>query len=415
MKQDKLFFVTLLFLFLKGFVIQLFGNFDLFNLLADFLVIVCAIKTPKLPYRNLIQITGKVIIYSLSLFLIVGVFSDLLNLVPIKTTLWGVKNFIRYFLLAYAVLGRYRNLRVDNFKKLIYNLFFLNILAVIFDYSTNRVGDAMGGIFLGNGDLAIFLVISLLFFSSDYMLGKKNVCSLIGAYVVSFSIAMLAEIKFLYFMIPLCLCLSYVFVRKMTVLNVLLFSIVCFFWTPTLKYALSFYYDQNYIENIFDEDERDEYLEGDGYNLGMADVGFNRNTCVEKAQILFLKDMQTSLVGYGIGSASNSSTFGTWIAEKYRFTAYFFFTSSFVLIETGWIGYILFLSIYLFIMLRFLYFYFKARDAHAKYWAAIGTMMGIMTFMFIWYNSAPYVDYYLPFMLWGFCILGIFKSKAVKR
>ena len=103
------------------------------------------------------------------------------------------------------------------------------------------------------------------------------------------------------------------------------------------------------------------------------------------------------------------------MASKYRHTGYFYFTSSFVLIETGWIGYILFISIYLFIMLRFLYYYIKSKNNQEKYWAAIGTMMGIMTFMFIWYNSAPYVDYYLPFMLWGFCFLGILKNKTIKK
>ena len=199
-------------------------------------------------------------------------------------------------------------------------------------------------------------------------------------------------------------------------MNITVFILSCMFIVPSLKYALSFYYNDAYIEAIFNEEERDDYLSNSGYNLGMDDNGFNRNTSIENVQLLFFRDnIQTSLVGFGLGSASNSKTFGTWIADMYRFTGYFFFTSSFVLIETGWIGYILFISIYLFIMLRFLYYYIKSKNNQEKYWAAIGTMMGIMTFIFIWYNSAPYVDYYLPFMLWGFCFLGILKNKTIKK
>lgn len=416
MKQDKIFWGTLLFIFVKGFIIKTFGNFDLINLLADVLVIYCAVKTPKIQIKNVIKITGRPIIFSLFFFFLIGIIGDIVNNVPIKTSIWGIKNFLRFFLLTYSIIGRYKFLDSYTFKKLVTKLFYLNLLAITIDFFAGRKGDSMGGIFLGNGDLAIFLIVSLFLFTSDYFVGRKKKLLVVGAYVSSFIIAMLAEIKFLYLIIPMCLYLSYVLIKKMTIMNITVFILSCMFIVPSLKYALSFYYNDAYIEAIFNEEERDDYLSNSGYNLGMDNNGFNRNTSIENVQLLFFRDnIQTSLVGFGLGSASNSKTFGTWIADKYRFTGYFFFTSSFVLIETGWIGYILFISIYLFIMLRFFYYYIKSKNNQEKYWAAIGTMMGIMTFMFIWYNSSPYVDYYLPFMLWGFCFLGILKYKTIKK
>lgn len=416
MKQDKIFWGTLLFIFVKGFIIKTFGNFDLINLLADVLVICCAVKTPKIQIKNVIKITGRPIIFSLFFFFLIGIIGDIVNSVPIKTSIWGIKNFLRFFLLTYSIIGRYKFLDSYTFKKLLTKLFYLNLLAITIDFFAGRKGDSMGGIFLGNGDLAIFLIVSLFLFTSDYFVGRKKKLLVVGAYVSSFIIAMLAEIKFLYLIIPMCLYLSYVLIKKMTIMNITVFILSCMFIVPSLKYALSFYYNDAYIEAIFNEEERDDYLSNSGYNLGMDKNGFNRNTSIENVQLLFFRDnIQTSLVGFGLGSASNSKTFGTWIADKYRFTGYFFFTSSFVLIETGWIGFILFISIYLFILLRFLYYYIKSKNNQEKYWAAIGTMMGIMTFMFIWYNSTPYVDYYLPFMLWGFCFLGILKNKTIKK
>lgn len=416
MKQDKIFWGTLLFIFVKGFIIKTFGNFDLINLLADVLVIYCAVKTPKIQIKNVIKITGRPIIFSLFFFFLIGIIGDIVNSVPIKTSIWGIKNFLRFFLLTYSIIGRYKFLDSYTFKKLVTKLFYLNLLAITIDFFAGRKGDSMGGIFLGNGDLAIFLIVSLFLFTSDYFVGRKKKLLVVGAYVSSFIIAMLAEIKFLYLIIPMCLYLSYVLIKKMTIMNITVFILSCMFIVPSLKYALSFYYNDAYIEAIFNEEERDDYLSNSGYNLGMDNNGFNRNTSIENVQLLFFRDnIQTSLVGFGLGSASNSKTFGTWIADKYRFTGYFFFTSSFVLIETGWIGFILFISIYLFILLRFLYYYIKSKNNQEKYWAAIGTMMSIMTFLFIWYNSAPYVDYYLPFMLWGFCFLGILKNKTIKK
>lgn len=416
MKQDKIFWGTLLFIFVKGFIIKTFGNFDLINLLADVLVIYCAVKTPKIQIKNVIKITGRPIIFSLFFFFLIGIIGDIVNSVPIKTSIWGIKNFLRFFLLTYSIIGRYKFLDSYTFKKLVTKLFYLNLLAITIDFFAGRKGDSMGGIFLGNGDLAIFLIVSLFLFTSDYFVGRKKKLLVVGAYVSSFIIAMLAEIKFLYLIIPMCLYLSYVLIKKMTIMNITVFILSCMFIVPSLKYALSFYYNDAYIEAIFNEEERDDYLSNSGYNLGMDNNGFNRNTSIENVQLLFFRDnIQTSLVGFGLGSASNSKTFGTWIADKYRFTGYFFFTSSFVLIETGWIGFILFISIYLFILLRFLYYYIKSKNNQEKYWAAIGTMMSIMTFLFIWYNSAPYVDYYLPFMLWGFCFLGTLKNKTIKK
>lgn len=414
MKRDKLFYYTLLFIFFKGFFIHYIGYMDILNLLADVLVIICALKTPKIPFKKIERVTGKPVVYSLSLFLVIGILADLLNFVPMMTSLWGIKNILRFFLLTYAVLGRYRILTADEFKKLLKKMVFINLIAIGIDYLSGLEGDLVGGIFAGNGDLSVFLVIPLLLFTSDYMKKKMRLTYIIVLYAFTFLIAMIAEIKFLYFIIPLCLYLSYIFVKKMTILNILFFIVGCFCLEPVIKYSLSFYYNQEYIDKIFDDSERDAYLTGDNYNLSNTGIGFNRNTCIERAQMIFLTDLQSSMIGNGLGSASNSSTFGTRMAEQYRQTGYFYFTSSYVLIETGWIGYILFLSIYLFIMLRFLWLYKKAQNEQSKYWATIGTMMGILTFVFIWYNSTPYVNYYLPFMLWGFCFLGIFKSKTTK-
>ena len=238
MKQDKIFWGTLLFIFVKGFIIKTFGNFDLINLLADVLVICCAVKTPKIQIQNVIKITGRPIIFSLFFFFLIGIIGDIVNSVPIKTSIWGIKNFLRFFLLTYSIIGRYKFLDSYTFKKLVTKFFYLNLLAITIDFFAGRKGDSMGGIFLGNGDLAIFLIVSLFLFTSDYFVGRKKKLLVVGAYVSSFIIAMLAEIKFLYLIIPMCLYLSYVLIKKMTIMNITVFILSCMFIVPTLKYEV---------------------------------------------------------------------------------------------------------------------------------------------------------------------------------
>ena len=67
--------------------------------------------------------------------------------------------------------------------------------------------------------------------------------------------------------------------------------------------------------------------------------------------------------------------------------------------------------IYLFITVRFARYYLRQDDEYVRYWAALGFGMGIFTFMLIWYNDQPYVNYFLPFMLWAFCFLAVERKK----
>ena len=73
-----------------------------------------------------------------------------------------------------------------------------------------------------------------------------------------------------------------------------------------------------------------------------ADFSFNRSTCVEMASTLILNDPIHLLFGYGVGSGNTSEKFGTWISATYsKITSYNWFTSSWLLIEYGWVGYII--------------------------------------------------------------------------
>lgn len=411
-KLRKHLYYIILYIFVKGLLIKLFGNKDVFDLLTDVFVFYIAYQAPRGIKGETRAFLGKGTVWAAGIFLFVGLLSDVIHLTPPLTVLWGVRMFIRYFLLFYAIIKLCDYQDVGLFKSFIYKMFTWNVIACMVEFLLDRTGDIMGGTFVGNSQLVVFLIICLLVFSMDYYKGEILQKSFYIRILTVFVIAMWAEIKFLYFLTPLCVYSCYVLSRRFTIGHVIVLVMAYFLLVPAMQYALSFYYSEEYVDKVFDQDFIEEETSHEAYNLSAVGRSFNRGTCIEKAEQLLLIDPLHYGIGYGIGSGVNSGKFRTWINERYQETAYFLFTSSYVLIETGWIGYIAFLLMYLLITIRFIRYYRNQEDEIIKYWATLGLAMGLYTFMLIWYNDRPYVDYYLPFILWAFCFLAVERKGA---
>ena len=386
------------------------GSKDVFDLITDILVLYIAYKAPRGETRETRGLLGTGVVWAATVFFSVGLFADVINIVPVPTIFWGVRMVARYFLLLYAIIKLCDYHDVDVFKKFIYKLFKWNAIACAIEMYLGYSGDVMGGSFVGNAQLILFMIISLIIFTTDFFNGKISLKSYIGRIVIIFVIAMWAEIKFLYFFTPLCVYSGYVLVRKFHVGHIIGLILAYSLLIPVMQLALRFYYPEEYVNKVFDMEYIEQETHHDGYNLSAIGRSFNRGTCVEKAETLLLQDPLHYWIGHGLGSGTNSGTFNTWINQRYRDTGYFYFTSSYLLIETGWIGYIAFLLVYLFITIRFWKAYWHQEDETIRYWATLGMMMGLFTFMLIWYNDRPYVDYYLPFILWAFCLLGVVRK-----
>lgn len=406
-KLRKYLYYIILFIFIKGVLIKFLGNKDVFDLMTDVLVFYIAYKVPRGEKGEVRSMLGKGVVWATGTFLFVGLLADLINLVPPLTVLWGVRMFARYFLLLYAIIKLCDAHDVGLFKGFLYRMFKWNVIACVVEFLLGRMGDSMGGTFVGNGQLILFLMICLILFTVDYFNRSISLVNFLIRIASVFVIAMWAEIKLLYFFVPLCVYTGYVLIRKFSIGHIITLTMAYFLLIPVMQFALSFYFGEKYVNDVFDRDYVEQETHHDGYNLAAIGRSFNRGTCIIKAESMFLQDPTHYYLGHGIGSGTNSGTFGTWIKQRYEDTAYFFFTSSYVLIETGWIGYIAFLLIYLFITIRFWKSFWHQEDDAIRYWAALGMMMGLFTFMLIWYNDRPYADYYLPFILWAFCLLAI--------
>ena len=410
MDKRKLLHLSILWVIYGSLINRFIWNNQLITIMPDILLcILLFMEKPRKEKNNLQLYVGKAVISIFYSILILGVISSLISFTPMTATIWGVRQFFRYGLMAYMILLYFRPRDIIWGRKLLYQSFLWNMFFVIVEFALGQTGDAMGGTFSGNGELSVYLTVIAFIAEMEYLQHRLSIQKFIAACCLCFATSILAELKLLYILLPLTLYGGYVLLNKFNFKHVIILVIAYFSMIPVMKFALLLYYDENYVESVFDKEEMDKYLEND-YGLQSGTyrlLSFNRNTCIERSSIILSQESKTFLIGNGIGSLTQSQLFKTPLAKMYFPTFYFFFTFSYILLELGWLGFILFLLFYALIAYRFYRYYQNTKDSIIKYWSSIGLFMACVSYIFMWYNAVPYSAYYFPFILFSLCFVGI--------
>lgn len=410
MDKRKLLHLSILWVIYGSLINRFIWNNQLITIMPDILLcILLFMEKPRKEKNNLQLYVGKAVISVFYSILILGVISSLISFTPMTATIWGVRQFFRYGLMAYMILLYFRPRDIVWGRKLLYQSFLWNMFFVIVEFALGQTGDAMGGTFSGNGELSVYLTVIAFIAEMEYLQHRLSIQKFIAACCLCFATSILAELKLLYILLPLTLYGGYVLLNKFNIKHVIILVIAYFSMIPVMKFALLLYYDENYVESVFDKEEMDKYLKND-YGLQSGTyrlLSFNRNTCIERSSIILSQESKTFLIGNGIGSLTQSQLFKTPLAKMYFPTFYFFFTFSYILLELGWLGFILFLLFYALIAYRFYRYYQNTKDSIIKYWSSIGLFMACVSYIFMWYNAVPYSAYYFPFILFSLCFVGI--------
>ena len=410
MDKRKLLHLSILWVIYGSLINRFIWNNQLITIMPDILLcILLFMEKPRKEKNNLQLYVGKAVISVFYSILILGVISSLISFTPMTATIWGVRQFFRYGLMAYMILLYFRPRDIVWGRKLLYQSFLWNMFFVIVEFALGQTGDAMGGTFSGNGELSVYLTVIAFIAEMEYLQHRLSIQKFIAACCLCFATSILAELKLLYILLPLTLYGGYVLLNKFNIKHVIILVIAYFSMIPVMKFALLLYYDENYVESVFDKEEMEKYLEND-YGLQSGTyrlLSFNRNTCIERSSIILSQESKTFLIGNGIGSLTQSQLFKTPLAKMYFPTFYFFFTFSYILLELGWLGFILFLLFYALIAYRFYRYYQNTKDSIIKYWSSIGLFMACVSYIFMWYNAVPYSAYYFPFILFSLCFVGI--------
>ena len=358
--------------------------------------------------NNVVPLLGRWIPRMLILFLVVGLFSDAINLVKPTAVIWGVRMVFRYSLLFLLIIKNFDESDLFRLRKVLDYSFYTNTVLVFLQFFMGVTGDSMGGIWGGNGELSTYIICMTFLYSGDYFNKRMKFYRYALSLVVLFTAAIWGEIKMLYFIIPLCVYGSYVLFKKFSFSHVIVLAVAWVVAIPVLTGVLSLYYDEDYVAQTLNREELEAYNTN---NYGFTEVSLNRGTIFEKS-VIFLNSPIEYAVGHGLGSGNVSSFFRTDVFETYKRTCYGFFTMSYLLIEVGYVGLVLFILVHVLLLYRFWMFYLM-KDKVVKYWAAMGMLVTGATFLIIYYNSIPLTSYYLGYLFWAMCFLGI--RERIKR
>ena len=410
-RTKKILFFAIYWILYSGLVARYIGFEEVVKFGLDILVFVIVFRLIPLDVNKGLMgvLIGRWLPLVALAFFGITTLTALVESLNLITILWGIRMSLRYFLILYAIIRLCDREDVDKFKKIMDVAFIWNAVFCFLQLLSEVVGDMMGGLFIGNGQLAMFLVLMTFIYTADYLKEEKSLLEYAIRLAVSFAIAIFAEVKMLYFVIPLCVYGTYVFMKKFSVGHVVALVIGLYAFVPVISSVLSLYYDKSYVDRVTDQEHVMEYNES---SYGFTKLSFNRNTCIPMCHELILKKGDHQLFGYGIGSGTASSRFGTDIYKKYGLTTfYFYFTPSYVLVEGGWIGFVLFVLFYALLLWRFYVFYKETEEPTSKYWATMGLLASLMTFLMIWYGGEPYTNYYQFFVFWGFCFVGLIQDE----
>lgn len=382
-------------------------------IVADFLLIILLIKRTAFKASQIKKCLGHVIPIIIYLFITLGTISSLLNLITVPTYLWGLHYYIRYWILLICAYRTFNKHDVLKIKRILYKATFINIILCIIQVAMGIKGDPLGGTFSGgNAEIALLIIMMTIIVSCDYFykyISLKKALLIVCGFLF---IAILGEIKFLYFVIPLCMYGCYTFIKKGSIKPIIILIILFFTFIPIMKGVLSLYYDENYVEMVFDENKIDENIHS-AHNF--QERGMNRGTSVQIVTTYILKNKYDLLFGKGIGAGSASSLFSSSIYQEFRDTNYYNFTLAYVLVECGWIGLILFCLTYAFLFLHFFRIYLTYTDSQIKYWTICGSLGSVMTGMLIWYNAEVLFAFYIYFFFYSICFIAIRERKQFLR
>lgn len=382
---------------------------EIIQIIPDIALIVLLFKKNTFNFSKAINYIGKIPFIFLLLFLIIGSISAIINLVPFTSYLWLLHYYIRYWILLICVISIFNRKDVVKSKLILYKAAIINIILCIIQNIMGITGDDLGGTFAGgNSEIALLIIAVTIIGSTDYANKILSLSKALFILIGFFLIAILGEIKFLYFMIPITICISYMLCRSFSIKQILILILITILFVPIMKFALSIYYNDDYINFVFDAKAMQNELRT-AHNF--KENGMNRSTTIEITSKYILNNEFELTLGKGIGNGAASSLFQSETFSKYKDYNYQVFTPSYIMVETGAIGFLLYCSIYGYFLVYFIKYYYKYKDKRIRHWASYGITTSLMTGMFIWYNAHPIFNYLLYYFLFSLYIIAIKQRK----
>ncbi len=339
-------------------------------------------------------------------FFVVGIIGFIFNFESPFYFLWGLRNNARFFVFFFACVLFIQEHSIEYYLRFIDIVFWINFPIVLFQYFILGIKwDYLGGLFgvgLGcNAYINSFMVVvvtkSLLF----YLNKREKLLQCAAKCAVALVIAALSELKafmieFVIILVLVTLMTSFSW-RKLIIIGGGAAGVIVAVQLLILLFP-SFESWFN-IKSIWDT-----AISSEGYTQ-TGDV--NRLTAIPIALENFLPGLNDKLFGLGLGNCDYSSSFKFLTSPFYYVywkTNYVWFSTAFLVLETGLIGFALYCAVFALI--------YQRADAVQKQGQSdpvlcqMTKVMAVMSLFFMVYNAsmrteAAYLVYFilaLPFV-----------------
>ena len=381
----KLVYIQILLLFIVG-IQDMLTNSNSLQYLQDvnlvIMLLFCLQKGHKRLMRTIKRIWPALIF--VALLFAEGLISFLSNDIKLTQYLWEVRTLFRFplFLICCISLLEYKD--IFKFKKIFTYVFYINFIFLFYQYYILSVsGDNLGGIFgigLGvNASTILFLSIYFAFLYRDYYYKNISIYRFVFDIVIILWITLFAELKALVFILPIIAFVQYFSNNRFTIRKILVFSLVALATVSLIEV-----YEIIYKENPFTQKGVESYMSG-GYGTGNEEIVDRSTAFMVIDYHFFNKTNNSRWLGIGMGVASDSQVFSSnGFHDKWHWTYYDWFMHSFMYLENGIIGVILYLSFWFY----FLYRFWQSRKEKRGYSPEVFVSLVVVAIISFFYNSS---------------------------
>lgn len=311
---------------------------------------------------------------------------SLIRQTPFGQILWAIRN--NYFYLLFFLISAY-TLRPNDLKRIIKNVVNLqafNVFCALYEYLIlNKFGDFVGGMFgvsQGcNGSLNVYLAVITAYAYSEFASKKGSLLNVLLITSSSIVIAALSELKFYFFELIVIVILSITLSKPSAKNGMLVIATVLALFVGVQILAEVSPWS---AELLRDFDGISEYSKS-----SLGDQIIARGTPFSQInEYFFRNDIFNNLFGYGFGACEDSETF-SWanssFATKYRDFQYRNISTAMNFIETGYVGLVAFIAIFvaIFIFAQIQ----KQKYEDILYIFVFTQIASVVAIMNIWYNS----------------------------
>ena len=404
--------ITLFLSFFTLCIAQTFNVSSIIYFLIDFPIIIMIITNFKKYIRTILdkQVFGISVIL-IGIFL-TSVVSSIVNNVPIGNMVYGIYKYFRGFAFFYCVLAFGDATSERQTYGLYFTVFWLNVILTVIEFFAFGIKqDLLGGIFglvIGVNQYTnlFFVIISVYCIEKlvNHDTSKKEYKLIIAIIIMMLAISALAELKYFYaefiiLFICACLCLPKRIKSLIGIGLIIIGILVCY----------------NILIRMFPEftDLTNELKHGGLYRLMDLQRHYSTDFDIGRAVVFSYSNKYlvtkkiNQWLGMGIGAVTSSSLVNNQFWLQHKATHYDQFATSYLYIEQGMIGFIL----YCLIFLKLFIIGIKSllNELTRKY----GTMliMSVIGFIMIFvYNMALFSQ--LSFIAFGFLAIIVNKCNV---